>query len=83
MNAEQTLEICKILKRYFKNGGDASRVVQDIQVIIDKKFEENKGGLASKDDIMRLENKMNDHLKWRMGTVIAVGGLIVALVKFF
>ncbi len=39
--------------------------------------------LATKADIMRLENKLNDQLKWTMAIIIAVGGLIVALIKLF
>jgi hypothetical protein len=81
MNAAQTLEIYKILNFHFKNEDHASKVVQDIQLVIDQKFEEKKDILATKEDIMRLENKMNDHLKWLMATVIATGGLIVALIK--
>jgi hypothetical protein len=82
MNAAQTLEIYKILNFHFKNEDSATKVVQDIQLIIDQKFEEKKDVLATKEDIMRLENKMNDQLKWVMATVIGTGGLIVALMKF-
>ncbi len=77
-----------MLNFHFKNEDHASKVVEDIQLVIDQKFEEKKDILATKgdimllkEDIMRLENKMNDHLKWLMATVIATGGLIVALIK--
>ena len=92
MNANQTLEIYKILNRYFKNEDDATRVVSDIQMIIDNRLDEKKEVLATKEDLFslesslksdinRLENKINDNLKWTMGTIIAVGGLIVAMIK--
>ena len=92
MNTTQTLEIYKILNRHFKNDADAIKVIEDIQQIIDHKFEEKRSSLASgkdmmhlenkiNEDIMRLENKLNDHLKWLMATIIAVGGIIVALIK--
>jgi len=55
--------------------------VQDIQQIIDNKFDEKKDILATKDDIMRIENKLNDQLKWLMATIMAVGGLIIAVIK--
>jgi hypothetical protein len=44
-------------------------------------FKENNNILATKEDIMRLENKINDTFKLTMATIIAVGGLIVALIK--
>jgi len=81
MNASQTLEIYKILNHHFKNEEHASKIVEDIQLIIDSKFEEKKDILASKEDIMRLENKLNDQLKWLMATMIAVGGFIIAVIK--
>jgi len=40
-----------------------------------------KNILATKDDIMRIENKLNDQLKWLMATMIAVGGFIIAIIK--
>jgi hypothetical protein len=49
--------------------------------VIDHKFDEKKELLASKEDIMRLENKLNDQAKWLMATVIATGGLIIAAIK--
>ena len=76
------MEIYKILNTYFKNEEDATKVVQDIQIIIDQKFEEKKETLATKEDIMRLENKLNENLKWTMATIIGMGGLIVGLIKF-
>jgi ArsR family metal-binding transcriptional regulator len=81
MNATQTLEIYKILNQYFKNEDHATKIVEDIQQIIDNKFDEKKDVLASKEDIMRLENKLNDQLKWLMATMIAVGGFIIAVIK--
>jgi len=81
MNASQTLEIYKILNHHFKNEEHTSKIVEDIQQIIDNKFDEKKDILATKDDIMRIENKLNDQLKWLMATMIAVGGFIIAIIK--
>jgi len=66
--------------------------MQDIELIVDKKFDDNKETFSTKKDIydlkedllnlkMDLERKMNDHLKWTMATIIAIGGLIVAMIK--
>lgn len=88
MSTAQTIELYKVLNRYFKNEEDATVIVRDIERIIDNKFEDKKEMLASKhdimalkDDIMRLENKLNDHLKWVMGAIIGMGGLIIAAFK--
>jgi ArsR family metal-binding transcriptional regulator len=81
MNATQILEIYKILNQYFKNEDRATKIVEDIQQIIDNKFDEKKDVLASKEDIMRFENKLNDQLKWLMATMIAVGGFVIAVIK--
>jgi hypothetical protein len=81
MNTSQTLENYKILNHHFKNEEHTSKIVEDIQQIIDNKFDEKKDILATKDDIMRIENKLNDQLKWLMATMIAVGGFIIAIIK--
>lgn len=92
MSTAQTLEMYKILRKYFQDEDDARRVVEDLQFVIDKKFEEKKTELASKADItdLKLElkdlkaelfNKLNDHFKWTIGTMIAVAGIIIAIIK--
>ena len=62
---------------------DAQVVVEGIKQTVKEEFENKKESLATKTDIMRLENKLNDQLKWTMATIIGVGGIIVALVKLF
>lgn len=91
MSTAQTLEIYKILNKYFQNDEDATRIVEDLQYVIDKKFEERKSELATKSVLkeeinnLRIElfNKLNDHFKWTIGTMIAVAGIIVAIIKLF
>ncbi len=48
MSTVQTLEVYKVLQKYFQNEEDATRVVADLQKIIDNKFEERKTELATK-----------------------------------
>jgi hypothetical protein len=85
MSTAQTVEIYKILNRYFKNEEDATRIVSDLQVVIDNKFEEKKSELATKQDLNDLRvdliNKLNDHFKWTIATLLTVGAFIVALIK--
>lgn len=54
MSTAQTLEIFKVLRKYFKNEDDVSRVVEDLQKVIDNKFEEKKTELATKQDLSDL-----------------------------
>lgn len=93
MSTAQTLEIFKILRKHFQNEEDATRVVEDIQKIIDNRFEEKKTELATKHDLndlklelndLRVEliNKLNDHFKWTIATLLSVGAFIVALIKW-
>ncbi|MCW3110013.1 MAG: hypothetical protein JWQ09_4519 [Segetibacter sp.] len=92
MSTVQTLELYKILRKYFQNEEDATRVVEDLQFVIDKKFEEKKSELSTKQDIIELKlelkdlrielfNKLNDHFKWTIATRLAVAGIIIAIIK--
>jgi len=93
MSTAQTLEIFKILRKHFQNEEDATRVVEDLQQVIDNKFEERKTELPTKHDLkdLRLElndlrveliNKLNDHFKWTIATLLSVDAFIVALIKW-
>lgn len=81
------------MRKHFQNEEDATRVVEDLQQVIDHKFEERKTELATKHDLkdLRLElndlrveliNKLNDHFKWIIATLLSVGAFIVALIKW-
>ena len=86
MRAAQTLQIFKVLNRYFKNEEDATKVVEDIEQIVDNKFEGIKGTISTKQDLteaianleLRLIQKMNSQFTWLIGTFIAMIGLAVA-----
>ncbi|HEX8277520.1 MAG TPA: hypothetical protein VF540_02455 [Segetibacter sp.] len=86
MSAEQTVQIYKLLQKYFQNEEDATKVVAGLQQIIDRKFEDKKTELATKSDMQELRfelvNKLNDHFKWTVATIFSVGALIVALIKW-
>ncbi len=60
MSTAQTLEIFKILRKHFQNEEDATRVVEDLQQVIDHKFEERKTELATKHDLKDLRLELND-----------------------
>ncbi len=96
MSTVQTLKTFKILRKHFQNEEDSIRVVENLQQVIDNKFEEKKTELATKHDVNELKlasqkdidelrveliNKLNDHFKWTRATLLSVGTFIVALIK--
>ncbi|MEJ7679782.1 MAG: hypothetical protein WKG06_18390 [Segetibacter sp.] len=85
MSTAQTVEIYKILNKYFQNEDDATKIVADLQYVIYSKFEDKKSELATKQDLndLRIElvNKLNDHFKWTIATLLSVGAFVVALIK--
>lgn len=86
MSTAQTVEIYKILNKHFQNEEDATKVVADLQYVIDSKFEDKKSELATKQDLneLRIElvNKRNEHFKWTIATLLSVGASVVALIKW-
>lgn len=94
MTATQSLKIYEILYKHFKNDADAKTVVQEIEVIIENKFEKEKSILSTKEDIhlLRLEiskfqtdveKRFNTNIIWTVTTGLAVVGLIFTIIKFF
>ena len=92
MTATQSLKIYKILHRHFKSDADAKSVVEEIETIIDNKFEKEKNLLATKEDIFRLEKLILQNqaeIEKRFTTTIvtiisiisAVVGIAVAIIK--
>jgi len=74
---------------------EASALVEIIGARVEKKFEENKNLLATKEDIARLEGKFeakiaeakSDIIKWMfifvIGLFFSLGGLIIGLFNIF
>ncbi len=92
MTATQSLRIYEILHRHFKSDADAKVVVQEIETIIDNKFDKEKNNLSTKDDINRLEKLMLQNqveIEKRftttiitiITTTIAIIGITVAIIK--
>ncbi len=92
MTATQSLKIYEILHRHFKSDADAKVVVQEIETIIDNKFEKEKNNLANKDDIARIEKlilqsqieiekRLTTVIVTIMSTIIAVAGIALAILK--
>jgi hypothetical protein len=85
MTVTQSFKIYEVLHKHFKNDADAKIVVQEIEAIVDNKFEKEKNNLSTKEDILKLqleiEKRLNVIMLWIMATIISVGGLIVAFIK--
>lgn len=110
MTASQSLKIYEILQRHFNNDADAKIVVQEIEQIVENKFEQSKNSFATKEDIgqlrvsiqedigqlrvfiqelkteiissrVEMEKRFNSMPMWVIGTMIALIGIVVAILK--
>ena len=92
MTTTQSFRIYEILNRYFQNDSDAKIVVQEIEIVVDNKFNTEKATLATKDDISRLELKIaelianqerrfNNMLMWMIGMGVGFTGIIITVFK--
>lgn len=99
MTASQSLKIYEILQRHFNNDADARIVVQEIEQIVENKFEQSKNSFATKEDIgelrvaiqeikteiissrVEMEKRFNSMLMWVIGTMIALIGIVIAILK--
>ena len=92
MTATQTFKIYQVLNKHFKNNEDASVVVQEIEEIVDKKTDQRKEVLATKQDISLLkedilnlrvdiEKRFNQNIIWIDSSAIAIIGLLLAFLK--
>jgi hypothetical protein len=94
MTATQSLKIYEILHRHFKNDADAKTVVQEIEVIIDNKFEKERNILSTKEDIailrqdflksqLEIEKRLNNMIIWIVASGIGSVGIILTIIKLF
>lgn len=85
VTASQTLKIYELLNKHFKNEEDAKRLVQEIEQVIDVKFDSAKDRLATKEDLskleIRIEQGFKDQLKWLIVLMLGFSSLIIALIK--
>ncbi len=58
MTATQSFKIYEILQGYFKNNDDAKIVVQEIEKIIDSKFDGKVNILSTKEDVLMLKEDL-------------------------
>ena len=79
MTATQSFKIYEILQRHFKNDADAKIVVNEIEEVIDQKFEKEKKYLSTKEDIfliregllkfqLEVEKRFNANILWIVGS---------------
>ena len=58
MTATQSLKLFEISKRYFQNDNDAKSFVEEIENVVDNKFISEKQNLASKSELVDLQNEI-------------------------
>jgi hypothetical protein len=94
MTATQTLKLYEILHKHFKNDADAKVVVQEIEVLIDNKFEKEKNLLSTKEDIsllrqdflkaqLEIEKRLNNIIIWIVASALASAGILLTIIKLF
>jgi hypothetical protein len=92
MTATQSLRLYEILLKHFKNDADAKVVVNEIEEVIDNKFEREKNLLATKEDMnllrqdllkfqVEMEKRFTTTILTIVTTVIAVVGIAVVIIK--
>lgn len=99
MTTTQSFKIYEVLQRHFNNDADAKIVVQEIEQIVENKFETSKNSFATKEDIgvlrisiqelkteivasrVEMEKRFNSMLMWMIGTMIALIGIVIAILK--
>ena len=59
MTATQSLKIYEILQRHFKNDADAKVVVEEIEQIVENKFEDKKNSFSSKTEVELLRKDVD------------------------
>lgn len=78
ISASQSLKIYEILNRNFKNEADAKVLVEEIEAVIEGRFQAERDRLATKEDLARMETRL---VLWLVGFNAALAGLVMAAVK--
>jgi hypothetical protein len=92
MIATLSFKIYEVLHKHFKNEADAKIVVQEIEIIIDNKFDKERNSLATKEDVsdirqdllkfqVEMEKRFTTTMVTIITTVIAAVGIAVAILK--
>ncbi len=89
MNADISLRLFEIAQEFIADKAVAREFVSKIEQTIEKKFEEKKDILATKEDISRLDNRITESkaemIKWMfifwIGQLAGTIGIILLFVK--
>ena len=83
MTATQSLNLYNLSLRYFKNEADAKAFVEEIEVVVDNKFDNQKEILATKNDIadvkIEIAQSKNDMIKWFVAFFVTQALMIIGL----
>ena len=91
MTASQSLKLYQLFQRLTKDEAEAQAFVQEVEAVIDNKFEQKRSELATKEDIAKIELKIVDSkaetIKWMfifwVGSVFAILGGLFGFLKLF
>ena len=76
MTATQSLNLYNLSLRYFKNEADAKAFVEEIETVVDNKFENKKEVLATKLDLAEVKV---DIIKWVFAFFVTLALMIAGL----
>jgi hypothetical protein len=78
VTASQTLKIYELLNKHFKTEEDAKALVQEIEQVIDVKYQSERDRLVTKEDLLKAENRI---ILWMVSFNTVLAGIIIALFK--
>lgn len=78
MTASQSLKLYELLNKNFKNEADAKALVNEIEAVIENRFNMERDRLATKEDLAKTETKI---ILWIVGFNTLLAGLIIGVFK--
>lgn len=78
MTSSQFFKIYEILTKHFNNAEEAKIVVQEIERVVEDKFQEKKEILATKSDLSGMRIDLIDRIhKAKIETIISIVGVAI------
>ena len=95
MTSTQSVRLYQLFQRLTNNDAEAQAFVQEVEAVVENKFEQKKEILSTKEDISKLELKLTtmigegkaDTIKWMfifwIGSVFTILGGLFGFLKLF
>ena len=78
ITATQSFKLYEILSKNFTNADDAKSMVQEIEAVIENRFQIERDRLSTKEDLAKMETRI---VLWMIGFNTVLAGLIIAAFK--